>query len=81
MLWRRHTKISLTTLISAASVFIISSHRSAIDFNAEIKQIINKSCVSCNGVKRQAKKLLPFQNKSNKLNILLWNNIMLKYYL
>src|SRR5437764_653729 len=67
MHWKRYKKISLTTLviIVAASAFIMSTHRSQVDFNTEIKPIINKNCISCHGgVKRQANFSLLFRSEA-----------------
>jgi hypothetical protein len=43
----------------------MSTHRSQIDFNTEIKPIINKNCISCHGgVKRQANFSLLFRSEA-----------------
>ncbi len=42
-------------LLLAASVFIFSTSRKAIDYNTQVKPILNKKCITCHGgVKRKA---------------------------
>lgn len=49
-------KIILTILVLAGAVliFTFSTSKSAVDFNTEVKPILNKKCITCHGgVKRQ----------------------------
>ncbi|HVW98844.1 MAG TPA: c-type cytochrome domain-containing protein, partial [Candidatus Babeliaceae bacterium] len=53
----RHKKILLLLVllvIIAASAFVLSSHNETIDFNTQVKPILNKNCITCHGgVRRQ----------------------------
>jgi hypothetical protein len=71
-------KVLLTVICIAvvATLFIFSTHEQAVDFNTEVKPIINKKCISCHGgVKRQGDFSLLFRSealaktKSGKLGI------------
>ncbi len=45
----------ITLLIAAVSVFTFSTTRHKIDYNTEVKPLLNKKCITCHGgVKRQA---------------------------
>ncbi len=45
----------LCCLVLAASVFIFSTPRKTIDYNTQVKPILNKKCITCHGgVKRKA---------------------------
>jgi len=70
MHWWKHKKILLTFLmviVIAASAFIISVNRSEIDFNTQVKPILNKNCITCHGgVRRQADFSLLFRSEALK---------------
>jgi hypothetical protein len=70
MHWWKHKKILLTFLIGivvSASAFIIGANRSAIDFNTQVKPILNKNCITCHGgVRRQADFSLLFRSEALK---------------
>src|SRR5215212_3112199 len=65
-----HKKLLLTfsiVVLTVVLVFAMSSQRSAIDFNSQIKPIINKNCIACHGgVKRQAEFSLLFRSEALK---------------
>lgn len=58
--------ILLTIIITAAAtVWAISSSRSTVDFNTQVKPVINKKCISCHGgVKQQAGFSLLFRSEA-----------------
>ena len=66
----KYKKILLTFLVViliAASAFIINSNRSEIDFNTQVKPILNKNCITCHGgVRRQADFSLLFRSEALK---------------
>ncbi|MEO6456207.1 MAG: DUF1549 domain-containing protein, partial [Ginsengibacter sp.] len=66
----KHKKFLLTfsiITIITASAFVISANHSAIDFNTQVKPIINKNCITCHGgVKRQADFSLLFRSEALK---------------
>src|SRR3984885_15058818 len=71
MLEWKHRKLLLTffvvIIIIAASAFIISAHNSSIDFNTQVKPILNKNCITCHGgVRRQADFSLLFRSEALK---------------
>jgi hypothetical protein len=48
-----------------ATAFIWTTHSAAVDFNAEVKPIINKKCISCHGgVKREGGFSLLFRSEA-----------------
>ena len=66
---RRNKKIALIILliITVIVVFILSSSQSRIDFNTQIKPIINKNCIACHGgVKQQAELSFLFRSEALK---------------
>ncbi len=66
---RRNKKITLTVflIITVIVVFILSSGQSHIDFNTQIKPIINKNCIACHGgVKQQAELSFLFRSEALK---------------
>jgi hypothetical protein len=71
MLEWKHRKLLLTSsvviIIIAASAFIINAHNSSIDFNTQVKPILNKNCITCHGgVRRQANFSLLFRSEALK---------------
>jgi Protein of unknown function (DUF1553)/Protein of unknown function (DUF1549)/Planctomycete cytochrome C len=66
----KHKKILLSfsiVIVIAASAFIISANHSAIDFNTQVKPILNKNCITCHGgVRRQADYSLLFRSEALK---------------
>jgi Protein of unknown function (DUF1553)./Protein of unknown function (DUF1549)./Planctomycete cytochrome C. len=66
----KNKKLLLTlsiVIVSIAVVFIMSSSRTVIDFNTQIKPIINKNCIACHGgVKRQAELSFLFRSEALK---------------
>jgi hypothetical protein len=53
------------TLAAAIGIFVYSTYQPAIDFNTQVKPIINKKCISCHGgVKRQAGFSLLFRSEA-----------------
>lgn len=60
-------KVALTAIciVVVATLFIFSTHEQAVDFNTEVKPIINKKCITCHGgVKRQADFSLLFRSEA-----------------
>ena len=52
-------------LVLAASMFIFSKPRKSIDYNTQVKPIINKQCISCHGgVKKKAGFSLLFRSEA-----------------
>src|SRR5450631_539939 len=71
MLEWKHRKLLLTSsvviIIIAALAFIINAHNSSIDFNTQVKPILNKNCITCHGgVRRQANFSLLFRSEALK---------------
>ena len=67
MLIRKTKKSFLITvlLITTIGVFVFSTRHGKVDFNSEIKPIINNKCISCHGgVKRQANFSLLFRSEA-----------------
>src|ERR1700712_993475 len=66
----KHKKILLTlsvVIIIAGSAFIISVNHAEIDFNNQVKPILNKNCITCHGgVRRQADFSLLFRQDALK---------------
>jgi len=57
MMLKRYKKILSATLIlvAAVAVFTFSTNKNAVDYNSDIKPILNKKCITCHGgVKRQS---------------------------
>ena len=79
MLKWKHKRLLLVfsvVIIIAASAFIINVNNTPIDFNTQVKPILNKNCITCHGgVRRQANFSLLFrtdalqQTKSGKYAI------------
>src|SRR5262245_7403724 len=47
--------VTIFLLAGAVAIFTFSTSNSTIDFNTEVKPILNKKCITCHGgVKRQA---------------------------
>src|SRR5450432_1399540 len=70
MHWWKHKKVLLIfsiVIAIGACAFIISANRSEIDFNTEVKPILNKNCITCHGgVRRQADFSLLFRSEALK---------------
>jgi len=75
MMLMRYKKILSATLIlvAAIAIFTFSTKKNAIDYNTDIKPLLNKKCITCHGgVKRQSGFSLLFRtdalakNKSGK---------------
>lgn len=70
MLEWKYKKLLLTLLvviIITASAFIINAHNASIDFNTQVKPILNKNCITCHGgVRRQANFSLLFRTEALK---------------
>lgn len=50
----RKTLLIVFSLILVTILFFISTHQATVDFNTEVKPILNKKCISCHGgVKQQ----------------------------
>ena len=66
----KHKKILFilaVVIVIAASAFIISSHNSQIDFNTQVKPLLNKNCITCHGgVRRQGNFSLLFRSEALK---------------
>src|SRR5438309_2721435 len=74
---RKRTIAVLAALAVCASAFVWSTHTAKVDFNADVKPIINKKCITCHGgVKRENNFSLLFRsealakNKSGKFAII-----------
>ena len=79
MRWFRNKKFILfiAVLIIAITAFTLSTSHHEIDFNTQVKPIINKKCITCHGgVRQQANFSLLFRdwalrkNKSGKYAII-----------
>jgi len=70
MLEWKHKKLLLIfslVIIIAASAFIISVRSTPIDFNTQVKPILNQNCITCHGgVRRQANFSLLFRTEALK---------------
>ena len=70
MRWWKHKKILLTfsvVIVIVASAFIMSADHSAIDFNTQVKPILNKNCITCHGgVRRRADLSFLFRSEALK---------------
>ncbi|MDQ2862061.1 MAG: c-type cytochrome, partial [Bacteroidota bacterium] len=66
----KHRKILFllaAVILIAGSAFIISSHNSQIDFNTQVKPLLNKNCITCHGgVRQQANFSLLFRSEALK---------------
>ena len=52
--WKRKKTIAITAaLLVCATAFVFSTHHATVDFNTEVKPILNKKCISCHGGVRQ----------------------------
>ena len=59
--------IFFVVIIIAASAFIISTHNTTVDFNTQVKPILNKNCITCHGgVRRQGDFSLLFRSEAIK---------------
>lgn len=59
--------ILLVVVIIAASAFIISTNNSPVDFNTQVKPILNQNCITCHGgVRRQGNFSLLFRSEALK---------------
>ncbi len=60
--YKRLLLILLVVIIIAASAFIISAHNATVDFNSQVKPILNHNCITCHGgVRRQGNFSLLFR--------------------
>ncbi|MEO8415540.1 MAG: DUF1553 domain-containing protein [Ginsengibacter sp.] len=70
MLKLKYRKLILTfsvVILIAASAFIINANNADVDFNTEVKPILNKNCITCHGgVRRQANFSLLFRSEALK---------------
>lgn len=67
--WKHKRTITIFLVIMAitASAFIIGVNRTAVDFNTDVKPILNKNCITCHGgVKRQGDFSLLFRSEALK---------------
>ena len=65
--YKRLLLILLVVIIIAASAFIISAHNVPIDFNSQVKPILNHNCITCHGgVRRQGNFSLLFRSEALK---------------
>src|SRR6185437_7580171 len=65
--YKRLLLILLVVIIIAASAFIISVHNAPIDFNSQVKPILNHNCITCHGgVRRQGNFSLLFRSEALK---------------
>jgi hypothetical protein len=66
----KHRKIlflSALVVLIAASAFIIHSNNAQIDFNTQVKPLLNKNCITCHGgVRRQGNFSLLFRSDALK---------------
>ncbi|WP_315820262.1 DUF1549 domain-containing protein [Paraflavitalea speifideaquila] len=61
----KKTLLVIAVLLAAVLVFTFSTRSHTIDFNTEVKPIINKKCISCHGgVKRQGGFSLLFRSEA-----------------
>ncbi|MDF2187292.1 DUF1553 domain-containing protein [Paraflavitalea sp. CAU 1676] len=61
----KKTLLVVAVLVAAVLIFTFSTRSPAIDFNTEVKPIINKKCISCHGgVKRQGGFSLLFRSEA-----------------
>jgi hypothetical protein len=55
----------MAVLLTTILVFILSTHRHPVDFNADVKPIFNKKCITCHGgVRRKADFSLLFRSEA-----------------
>jgi len=55
----------MAVLLTGVLFFILSTHRHPVDFNAEVKPIFNKKCITCHGgVRRKADFSLLFRSEA-----------------
>jgi hypothetical protein len=69
----RKVLLVITPIVAVIIFFVLSSHQSTVDFNAQVKPIFNKKCITCHGgVRRKSGFSLLFRadalakNKSGK---------------
>ncbi|GAC1531446.1 MAG: PSD1 and planctomycete cytochrome C domain-containing protein [Sediminibacterium sp.] len=55
----------MTVLVAGITLVVFNSYHATVDFNAEVKPILNKKCITCHGgVKRQADFSLLFRSEA-----------------
>ncbi|WP_121356554.1 DUF1553 domain-containing protein [Flavisolibacter nicotianae] len=65
LLANRKTIILPITLLALGALAVFSTHRPAVDFNTQVKPILNRSCISCHGgVKKQGGFSLLFREEA-----------------
>ena len=52
-LFSKKILLVIIILTAAIAVFTFSTHQKAIDFNTQVKPILNKNCITCHGGVRQ----------------------------
>src|ERR1035438_8051756 len=63
LLFKRKWLLVMAALVSVTLIFIFSTRKQAVDFNAEVKPIFNKKCILCHGgVRRKANFSLLFRD-------------------
>ncbi|HEV7621744.1 MAG TPA: c-type cytochrome domain-containing protein, partial [Flavisolibacter sp.] len=61
----RNTLIISLALVVPIGLFVFSLNHSAIDFNTQVKPILNKNCITCHGgVRKQADFSLLFPSEA-----------------
>src|SRR5258706_8154749 len=61
--------VIITVLVAVIFFFTLSSHESAVDFNAQVKPIFNKKCIFCHGgVRRKSGFSLLFRSDALAIN-------------
>lgn len=61
----KKTLLTVAVIVIAGGLFIFSTYEKPVDFNTEVKPIINKKCISCHGgVKRQGDFSLLFRSEA-----------------
>lgn len=64
-IWKHKKAMLVGTLAMSIGLLVFSTHRSTIDFNSQVKPILNKKCISCHGgVKRQGDFSLLFRSEA-----------------
>src|ERR1051325_5386995 len=65
----RKIVLVVTPVIAVIGFLIFSSHQSAVDFNAQVKPIFNKKCITCHGgVRRKSGFSLLFRSEAVAVN-------------
>src|SRR5436309_1724658 len=66
---QRKTIGILTSLTVLAGLFVWTTHSNTVDFNTEVKPILNKKCITCHGgVKRENNFSLLFRSEALAVN-------------